>query len=563
MKPFFRTTLRERNPHGYNTSTKTMSDFSTEKLQEALQTRIGLRLRDYQEEGVRWMLQHESHPRGGCLCDDPGLGKTLQAMTLLLRDELVGPSAPSIIVVPTSLLKQWVDLAHDLLGETGKTRVIRYYGKDKALLTPEALAQCRVVITTYGTVNFEKLNGALDLLEGHASMTPVEKVAAFQALPPEEQRALEMSAAQSNRLFQNTWQRVILDEAHRIKNPKSLAFRRNSLFKTSIRWVLTGTPIQNTPKELKTLFLFTLGKSYMVEHGHDLEALAETHLLRRTKEDKLTLKAIDEAFVHVPMEDPEERRLYTSLMERITRAAQVIDQTQKGGTKAMALFELLLRKRQATQHLDIVYSGLQRKYQNITQSWNKSSSKHKTLFELLPSREGSLVFCHFTQEIHILAKALREMGRPVFTLHGSMSTDEREAAIEATRMCDPTRGPVFLCQIIAGGVGLNLQHIHWVFITSPDWNPCNEIQAIARSHRSGQQESVHVRRLVLTMPSQPDMPDTQENKTIDELIRDRQTDKLEMIGDILQDKGYQHMSSQRKRAMGHQVMMDLLTQSCV
>ena len=49
-----------------------------------------------------------------------------------------------------------------------------------------------MVITTYGTVNFEKLNGALDLLEGHASMTPVEKVAAFQALPPEEQRALEM-----------------------------------------------------------------------------------------------------------------------------------------------------------------------------------------------------------------------------------------------------------------------------------------------------------------------------------------------------------------------------------
>jgi SNF2 family DNA or RNA helicase len=87
---------------------------------------------------------------------------------------------------------------------------------------------------------------------------------------------------------------------------------------------------------------------------------------------------------------------------------------------------------------------------------------------------------------------------------------------------------VLLIQIAAGGVGLNLQAYDRVYLLSPDWNPCNEIQAIGRAHRLGQKSAVVVRRLVLVDPKD-------EFSVIDKRILAVQQNKRDLISDLLSE----------------------------
>ena len=93
-----------------------------------------------------------------------------------------------------------------------------------------------------------------------------------------------------------------------------------------------------------------------------------------------------------------------------------------------------------------------------------------------------------------------------------------------------------LIQIKAGGVGLNLQQFTDVFILSPDWNPANEIQAIARAHRMGQTSIVNVHKYVLAFNESFMVGDIDEYTTIDERIILRQKEKRKTMAKLLSDK---------------------------
>jgi SNF2 family DNA or RNA helicase len=167
------------------------------------------------------------------------------------------------------------------------------------------------------------------------------------------------------------------------------------------------------------------------------------------------------------------------------------------------------------------------------------SSKHKRLIDLLEQHpdEGTLVFCQFTEEMDMLEDFVMERGHRCLRLDGKLNNSERA---EVLKQCRDTDGvpPVTLIQIKAGGVGLNLQAFSRVYILSPDWNPCNEIQAMARSHRIGQTRRVEVKRIVLES--------TDELSVIDDRIMVVQERKRDLMADLLEEESLRCNGRRRK-----------------
>ena len=142
------------------------------------------------------------------------------------------------------------------------------------------------------------------------------------------------------------------------------------------------------------------------------------------------------------------------------------------------------------------YDGMAFKHKlDQTPIYEGRSKKMETLFRLIDEHpdEKSLIFCQFKGEMNLIQKHLYGR-RHVFRLDGSVSKDGRSAQIENFKASPG--GSVFLIQIKCGGVGLNLQEATRVYITGPSWNPATELQAIGRSHRMGQTQVVHVKKLI-------------------------------------------------------------------
>ena len=447
----------------------------------------GFTLRDYQEEGVQWMFQHEGRGASGILADDPGLGKTLQ--TLTLADQWQEGDDPTLIVVPTSIIDQWANTARTIYGHLG---VYVHHGKRRHAHLWD-MPRTRIVITTYGLL-------------------------------------LHDSTLQTKQ-----WGRAVLDEIHLIKNHRGKTAKRAYSLKAPYRWGLTGTPVQNRRQETEALFRFVLGMDGDTRDTRiDLEELITTHLLRRTKLTHLNLPNLTIQNSAVDFETVEEATFYQRVQNNVREEFQEL--MELGGEardENMMMFELLLRLRQTSCHPQLFLNGLTRKYQVEIDPWVGHSSKHRHLLRMIQDhpREGALVFCQFTEEMDLLQALLTEAGLTVFRLDGSMSDTQRRAMLTAAEA--PNTTGVFLIQIRAGGVGLNLQQFSRVYLTSPDWNPCNEIQAIARAHRLGQSLPVVVTKLVLSGSSPTDSPDQPPVSVIDNRILDIQQKKRILMSQLL------------------------------
>ena len=146
--------------------------------------------------------------------------------------------------------------------------------------------------------------------------------------------------------------------------------------------------------------------------------------------------------------------------------------------------------------------GMALKQESDPEPWLGRSKKMDTLMASILShyREKTLVFTQFMGEMDHIQELLTLLKIPVFRIDGSVPKEQREERIAAFKKpCIPTPeipAPVFIIQIKAGGVGLNLQEATRVYITCPAWNPATELQAIGRAHRTGQTQKVVVRRLI-------------------------------------------------------------------
>lgn len=415
----------------------------------------------YQRDGVQWMLGMEgqtSGPKGGFLCDEMGLGKTVQLISTMLGN----PKQRTLIVVPKSIITQWVEEIKRF-APTLSVRVFDGPGRalDYELLT--APGRYSVTIAPYTLLSVH--GGDED------ARTPLHNC---------------------------RWDRVILDEAHEIRNKRSKIFKNVCRLKTDIKWIVTGTPVFNSMEDFVSLCAF-LGLSRNFVQGRTRE-IKDVYILRRTKEDLVKLnerlRLPPCTFDNVELEMFDEEK---SLYEFVFLEAQGIIQdafrgpVQSLNSKNMIILECLLRARQCMIWPQMYLDGVAQKNETEATKWTGRSNKMETLFKMIAEHpdEKTLIFCQFRGEMNYIQS---QMTCPVFRIDGSVSKEMRTQQIEGFKKAGP--GAVFIIQIKSGGQGLNLQEATRVYITAPAWNPATELQAIGRSHRMGQTQAVHVKKLV-------------------------------------------------------------------
>ncbi len=402
----------------------------------------------YQREGVLWMLTMEgqtSGPKGALLCDDPGLGKTIQLIATMLGN----PKPRTLIVVPKSIITQW---AEEIKRFAPHLTICIFDGPNRKL------EDARVTITPY----------TLLTVKGGGN-TPLHGV---------------------------QWSRVILDEAHEIRNAKSKVFKSACRLQTQIKWIVTGTPVFNSMEDFVSLCTF-LGLSRALVQGMT-NKIKDIYILRRTKDDlceRLKLPPCHFENVELDMY-PDERNLYEHMfLDAQETIRETFKYAQSVNAKNMVILECLLRARQCMIWPQMYLDGIAKQSKTQAEEWVGQSKKMETLFEMIRSHptEKTLVFCQFRGEMNHIQACLSDQ-QPVFRIDGSVPKEMRTDQIEQFKRAN--QGAVFIIQIKSGGQGLNLQEATRVYITAPSWNPATELQAIGRSHRTGQTKTVYVKKLV-------------------------------------------------------------------
>jgi SNF2 family DNA or RNA helicase len=403
--------------------------------------------------GLGWLQGLQRLGLGGVLADDMGLGKTVQVLALLEARRQAG-AGPSLVVVPRSLVHNWVEEATRL---APAMRVHVHHGTRRAARTV-ALREADLVLTTYGTLRRD----ASDF------------------------REIEFDHA-------------VLDEAQAIKNAATSTARAARLVRARHRLVMTGTPIENRLEDLWSLFEFLnpgmLGAApafaRLVRAGREGERSLVARgvrplLLRRTKAQVAPeLPARTEQTVWVELA-PEERRLYDELRDHYRASLLARVERDGMGASRMHVLEALLRLRQAACHPGLVDRA------RAGAASSKLDVLADRLGEVVAEGHKALVFSQFTTLLGIVRARLDADGVPYEYLDGR--TRDRQRRI--LRFQEDPAVPVFLVSLKAGGVGLNLTAADHVFLLDPWWNPAVEAQAIDRAHRIGQDRPVLAQRLV-------------------------------------------------------------------
>jgi SNF2 family DNA or RNA helicase len=252
-------------------------------------------------------------------------------------------------------------------------------------------------------------------------------------------------------------------------------------------------------------------------------------VLRRTKEDvsqfnqRLALPKCEFENVELEM-NPEERVIYKYVYETSKDTVKALLRSNGQGV-AMMMLECLLRARQAMIWPQLYFDGMAIKQNKEAEEFEGNCAKHDTLLKLIESHptEKSLVFCQFVGEMNQIQKRLIDY--ETFRIDGSVTREQREARVEAFRKSK--KPAIFIIQIKAGGVGLNLQEATRVYITSPSWNPATELQAIARAHRTGQVKNVVVKKLIYA--------GNEELPSIEQSIMQLQNHKAVVCAEVLND----------------------------
>ena len=242
----------------------------------------GLDYKQHQEAAVSWCCNievngidiDEKTMKCGLIADEMGLGKTIE----ILGTMYCNPLSKTLVVVPRALLEQWKNaiissLSADVLVHHGKTAK-----------TPHLLETAHIVVTTYGMISLKKKH-------------------------------------QHKKIHKIEWDRIIFDKAHHVKNMKTCAHRGVMALPSKIRWLMTGTPIQNTKKDFYSLCSAMKLQPNYYTSNNNLVHFVENLLLRRTKKDvgielpKLELQQLD-----VMWESEQERRFAKEIHSYLTFA---------------------------------------------------------------------------------------------------------------------------------------------------------------------------------------------------------------------------------------------------
>ncbi|MCP4173791.1 MAG: DEAD/DEAH box helicase [Fuerstiella sp.] len=386
----------------------------------------------YQYEGIAWMFARHS----ALLADEMGLGKTMQTITgirLLLRS---GQINRILLICPKPLIPNW-------------QREFHTWAEELPIVTIEGSGARRRMLWT--------MPGVPILITNYESMT--------RDLPDfseDEQPKFDL---------------LVLDEAQRIKNRDSRTAQAARSINRRRSWALTGTPIENRPEELASLFEFMeVIPPRASPDLRQLATLANEHILRRTKD--LVMKDMP------PRIDRDAELELTQAQQYAYTTAEkegIIQLNELGDSISVQhVFELVLRLKQITN------------YDPLTNESAKLERLIADMEEIAASGSKAILFSQWTKTLDWMAERLQQFNPLIY--HGGVPTKKREPILEKFKE-DPD-SHIILMSYGTGAVGLNLQFAHYVFLYDRWWNPAIEDQAINRAHRIGVSAPVIVTRFI-------------------------------------------------------------------
>lgn len=420
-------------------------------------------LRPYQKIGAEWLNFLFENRIGGLLCDDMGLGKTHQAMALMVALRESGRAeGPYLVVCPTSVISHWRNKIRDFApGLTGFV----YHGPERDFA--EALRVGDVIITSYGILR----NDQMEFSE-----------IAFPL--------------------------AIFDEVQHIKNRDTLGYEAAVTLGAEVKIGLTGTPIENSLDDLKTLFDLILpgylgsdqnfAERYNLSSQEDggehtgldeLRSLIGPFILRRLKSsvlDELPEKIEDTRTCEL---SEDQVKLYRNSIQ--TRGAELVDRIKHSEEPLpyIHIFALLNYLKQICDHPALALKVPEDAKKYRSGKWDLFT---EILQECLDSGLKVVVFTQYLGMIQLMGNHLKKLGVGYVKLTGASTA--RGDIIDKFNEEPDCR--VFLGSLKAGGTGIDLVGGSVVIHYDRWWNAAREDQATDRVHRIGQKRAVQVFKLV-------------------------------------------------------------------
>jgi SNF2 family DNA or RNA helicase len=443
----------------------------------------------HQISGIRWMIEQENDAslRGGFLCDEMGLGKTIEVLGLVKNLEV----NRTLMLGPVAVLSQWQELA-----QKSKFNV---FIVDRSRYQWQCTKKLRAGRPSVYIMNYE-------CAVGHPSLTGIFK-----------------------------WDRLILDEAHRLANTKSKIHITISHISAERRWVVTATPIVNGLGDAKAL-LKIIGMDVDEIPIHQITMLPiiqQKALCRRVDELRPSMPELpvkETTHIHtVPFDKKEEEEFYRSIQGKLVERLNVL---MEEGSDQWAILKLLMLLRQLSVHPQVYINARKKESKYYSRAdWIGDSTKFNAIKELIDSQSSTsqstghrwLIFCQFHDEIELLENSLSKLPRVkrIQSYSGKHTMVQRDEIIKQTK--EPLDGfqntEILLVQLQSGSVGLNLQHFDRVVFMSPWWTAALMDQAVGRAVRIGQNKKVEVHHFRL---------EEEQSINIDELMMEKVEAKREM-----------------------------------
>lgn len=452
-------------------------------------------LKDYQIEGLNWLINMHENSINCILADEMGLGKTLQTIAFLGYIRYVKKEKKKhLIVLPKSTLANWKREFKKFMPNY-KVRIF-YSSRKEMRKEAEEIMSSRwdACLTTY-----------------------------------------EMCINAKNILNTVNWSYIIIDEAHRIKNEHSLLSKIVRIFSCDHRLLITGTPLQNNVHELWALLNFIVPEIFNdaekferyvmnIDEGDGeaikrIRSVLQLFFLRREKidvEEGLPPKKIINLYSKL---SPMQREWYKMLLKR--------DLSPLGSTrdpKGM-LMNVVMQLRKCCNHPYLFPDAEPEPYTNdkhIIENSGKTMMLDKLLTNLKAKGSRVLIFSQMSMMLDILEDYAVFKEYEYCRIDGSTSYRDRTEAIDAFN-AEGSDKFIFLLTTRAGGLGINLSTADTVILFDSDWNPQMDLQAQDRAHRIGQKKQVMVFRLI-------------SENTVEERIVYRSLQKLRLDDILLQGR---------------------------